>query len=261
MNELQTIELSILRDFDVFCQEHSLRYFLSEGTLLGALRHQGFIPWDDDVDVMMPRQDYERFLELAPQGMDMSRYQIQHASTIDNYWSPFAKLRLLQHDNSYVQAHIAHLTDANGPLLDIFPLDSVPKPDSFVQRLNGQYCKFLRKILLLKLRSHKPDCLRTRVMMFVVPLYSVRGILSRLDRLFQRLNKETNQFLINWGSYYPAHKQTFLYSDVISDKLRLASFEGQQFPVPAQAEKVLRQIYGDYMTLPPESERGMKRHF
>ena len=261
MNKLQTIELSILRDFDAFCKEHSLQYFLSEGTLLGALRHQGFIPWDDDIDVMMPREDYEKFLKIAPSKIDTDVYQLQHASTVENYWSPFAKLRLLKHDGAFMQDKIAHLTDANGPLLDIFPLDSVPRANSFAQRLNGLWIRLLRRLLALKLKTHKPTTHKQRILSLLTPFFSVRGILGRLDHSFKRFNKPSNQYVVNWGSYYLASKETFAREYVFSETPRLESFEGELFPVPFHAEKVLSKIYGDYMTLPSQEERDRKLHF
>ena len=80
IHALQDIELEILLDVDRFCRENGITYFLGEGTLLGAIRHHGFIPWDDDVDVIMKRADYERFLQLAPEGLG-KQYEVQHPTT------------------------------------------------------------------------------------------------------------------------------------------------------------------------------------
>jgi len=261
MNELQAIEFSILKDLDAFCRKHKISYFLAEGTLLGAIRHHGFIPWDDDIDVMMPRADYEKFLQIASQEIDSEAYQVQHASTVKNYWSPFIKLRLLKHSGLYSQAHIAHLTEANGPVLDIFPLDSVPHSSSLAQRFNGYYIVFLRKLLLLKLKAHKPKCVRTRLIAFLSPFYSVTGIHQRLDRAYRRFERANNQYLTNWGSYYPAHRETFHIDSLFSDEVRYAPFEGEQFPIPIRAEEVLEKIYGDYMTPPDLDSQVNKRHF
>jgi len=256
LNELQLVVYRILETYDAICREYDLRYFLTEGTLLGAIRHQGFIPWDDDIDIMMPREDYEKFLKIAPQNLDTDLYQIQHSSTVENYWSPFIKLRLLKHDGSYVQARIAHLTDANGPLIDIFPLDSVPRAKSFAQSLNGFYVKFLRRALAVKLNAHRIKSYKQRIIKWASYFFSVRGLHKRLDRSFQRFNKSTNEYVVNWGSYYPAWKETFPKSDVLSEVPRLAPFEEGSFPVPVQAERVLTSIYGDYMVIPKEPGKG-----
>jgi len=256
MHELQIVELSILKAYDALCHKYNLRYFLTEGTLLGAIRHQGFIPWDDDVDVMMPRGDYEKFLKLAPRELDPNLFQIQHHSTIENYWSPFTKMRLLKHDGRYVQARIAHLTDANGPLIDVFPLDSVPHAKSRAQSLNGTYIKFLRRLLELKLKVHRAENYKQCLILLAAPFYTIQSLLRRLDCSFQRFNDPANKYVINWGSYYPAWKETFSKDDVLSEAPRLAFFEGELFPVPIQAEKVLAQIYGDYLTPSVERKRG-----
>ena len=148
LRKLQLIELDILKEVDRICKKHHIIYYMAEGSLLGTIRHHGFIPWDDDLDIMMLRKDYDKFLELAPHEIG-KEYEIQHSSTIKNYWSPFIKVRYL--DNSeFAQKHIAHLTEHNGPLLDIFPVDNVPKVDSLGQHLQAIKIKSDRGMLGLK---------------------------------------------------------------------------------------------------------------
>ena len=135
LRKLQHVELDILKEVVRICKKNKITFYMAEGSLLGAMRHQGFIPWDDDLDIAMLRSDYEKFLKIAPKEIS-KKYEIQHQTTIKNYWSPFIKVRHL--DNSkYAQKHIAHLTNHNGPLLDIFPIDNVPKENNLKQYIQA----------------------------------------------------------------------------------------------------------------------------
>ena len=136
LRKLQLIELGILKEVDRICKKYHITYYMAEGSLLGAMRHNGFIPWDDDLDIAMLRKDYERFLQVAPKEISKD-YEIQHSTTIAKYWSPFIKVRYLD-NREFAQTHIAHLTDHNGPLLDIFPIDNVPRMDSFRQKIQAK---------------------------------------------------------------------------------------------------------------------------
>ena len=99
LKELQRQELAILLDVQAACNELGIEFFLGEGTLLGAVRHQGFIPWDDDVDLLMKRSEYDRFLRLAPPLL-APKYKVQHSTTVANYWSPVMKVRLVEGDEA-----------------------------------------------------------------------------------------------------------------------------------------------------------------
>jgi hypothetical protein len=166
VRELQLLELSVLKEVDRICREQGFTYYLGEGTLLGAVRHGGFIPWDDDIDILMPREDYERFLRLAP-GLIGDDFEVQHWTTIPRYWSAFAKVRL-RDTSLFYQPPIAHLTDNNGPYIDIFPLDSVPKLRSAAQDRQKRLMTKYRKSLSYKRGDTRPKTRRTKL----IRLYS-----------------------------------------------------------------------------------------
>jgi|BioPla2DNA2_1021312.scaffolds.fasta_scaffold56926_2 lipopolysaccharide cholinephosphotransferase len=255
ISDLQQIELNILLDIDQFCKKHNITYYLGEGTLLGAIRHQGFIPWDDDIDILMKREDYEKFLKLAPSKMDAD-YEIQHSTTIKNYWSPFIKVRYLG-KSLYKQQHIKHLTNHNGPCVDIFPLDYVPKQYSRAQYYQSLKIKFLRRTLSLKLGLTKKRSIKNSIMKFIGSFLCVKYIHNKLDKTFKKY--KTGKYIANLGSYYSIKKQTFP-SDYY-DLPRYVSFEGNSLPIPNKAETILSSIYGDYMQLPPEEKRVIKHHY
>lgn len=257
LRELQLIELDILKEVDRICKKNKITYYMAEGSLLGAMRHQGFIPWDDDLDIAMLRSDYEKFLKIAPKEIS-KKYEIQHQTTIKNYWSPFIKVRYL--DNSkYAQKHIAHLTNHNGPLLDIFPIDNVPKENNLKQYIQAFKIKLYRGMLGLKL-YRKPKNLKTYIVWFLAKFYTIKNLHQKLDKTFKKYNNENNPYLVNLASYYNYKKQTFL-KDFYGTP-RYVKFEDIMVPVPKEAEKILTKIYGeDYTNIPPIEKRITKHHF
>lgn len=254
---LQLIELDILKEVDRICKKNHITYYMAEGSLLGTIRHHGFIPWDDDLDIMMLRKDYEKFLEVAPKEIN-DKYEIQHASTIKKYWSPFIKVRYLN-NNEFAQKHIAHLTDHNGPLLDIFPVDNVPEIDSFGQHLQAIKIKLYRGMLGLKL-YRKPKKIKSWIVWFLSHFYSVKKLHKNLDKTFKKYNNKNNKYLVNLASYYNYRKQTFPLK--YYGKPKYVKFENMKVPVPKEADKILAKIYGNnYMDIPPLEKRVTKHHF
>ncbi len=257
MSQLHNIELSILKEIDKICKKHKINYYLGEGSMLGAIRHHGFIPWDDDIDLLMKRNDYEKFLKIAPKEISKN-YEIQHSSLIDNYWSPFIKVRYLKKCN-FKQKHIEHLTDHNGPLIDIFPLDNVPKKNSLKQFMQAFTIKLNRGMLSYKLRLRQPKKIKGYIVKFLSNFVSVNRIHKTLNKTFIKYNNKNNKYIVNLGSYYSYKKQT--HPKNWYGKPRIVSFEKNKYPIPKEAEKILSSVYGNYMELPPKNKRIIKHHF
>lgn len=259
LEKLKQIELDILKEFVFVCQKLNLTYFVIGGTLLGTVRHKGFIPWDDDIDVGMPRKDYEIFLQKA-QELLPACYFLQTHQTDSEYPLNFAKIR--NSNTTFIESSVANRNMNHGVYIDVFPLDFYP--DS---RLKQLWFDIRWKLLHFRMRSEFIIPKGYKAPLFKKMLQSVLMKLAKLiypsatkviERREKLMNLYTNTSLVAnfcgaWGKreIVPA----FWYGDG-----RILPFENLTVRVPKQAEKWLTQVYGNYMKLPPQ-EKQMAHHY
>ncbi len=259
---IRKIQLEILLEVDRICKKHHIPYQLFAGTLLGAVRHKGFIPWDDDLDICMLRKDYERFIEVCKQELE-TKFFLQTCYTEKDWYSQFAKVR--RNNSSFVQYIYLELDIHYGIFIDIFPLDNV-KPNTVrgtIQRwATGKfykYCKTRTKYRLMRARR------RIRYYNYFfhyalkpLPKKVMRYLHKKTLTMFNGKETEYVTHLTNTSSleFYSKHliKREDFY-DMIEGE-----FEGYKVPIPRSYDKVLTQLYGDYMELPPKSRR-IPHHF
>lgn len=256
VRRLQMIELEILKEVDRVCKENNIRYYLGEGTLLGAIRHQGFIPWDDDVDIVMPREDLNRFKEICDRELD-PKYKFQYFHNVESYWVQSPKVRLLD-VSEFSQPALKKYTEDIGPYIDIFPLDYAP--DSLEElRKQDRYIKTYRRILFLKTEFSTPKNLKQEFLKFYSSIFSVKAIHKKITKKAIKYNQGSRKQLCNFGSYYDIEKETFpveTFGEPVYVK-----FEDYEFPVPCDYKYVLEKTYGDYMTPPPIEKQVAKHSF
>lgn len=251
LKKVQETELSILKDVAAFCEEKNINYCITSGTLLGAVRHEGFIPWDDDIDISMPREDYEKFISYADDFLD--GYEI--VSTKLNNQYPIAIAKVRKYGTTMKEPSMAHLDINHGIWIDVFPLDKVKN----IENLGKRSYKFnlLTTVINYKLGVSVPNKLTTKI--FCI-LLSVLGV-SKLDKLRTKImtsEEDTDaEFYTSFASNLGP--QRLLFNKNIYFPLRKIKFEDEEFFAPAESEKWLESAYGDYMTLPPENER-VNRH-
>ena len=255
LDRLKQRELEVLKVVREICKKYNLEYYLVGGTLLGAVRHQGFIPWDDDIDIAMFRKDYDRFQQIAQQELG-DKYFLQTNQT-DQWHGPFMKIRI----NGTLFQDIDTLENAKyhkGVFIDIFPLDNVLNPDGIEFKIRHRIIRILSRLLYRKCSSGLMVKSRIKYWIgLVLPyLFSKSFMIRWRHRLMIKDILENTEYVTSFGSGFTALKQLFR-RDVYHPATEL-EFENETFCVPGQYDFVLRQLYGDYMKLPPENERVPK---
>lgn len=268
-NKLHQSLLKLLLEFDRVCRLAEIPYQLGAGTLLGAVRHRGFVPWDDDIDVCMLRSDYEKLLKVAGQHLAPGFF-LQHQGTEPKYPHLFAKLRL--NDTEFITPEYQTLGIHQGIYIDIFPFDEV-KTDGLFGRLHFgvTHYVFIAGRTLLASRSRPLGINRS---LFVRKLFQISHLLLRcigqqqLDKLavwlatiyFREQETSTSSApqyvtcLVSGGS---SRAKQLLRVRTFKDFIHTidAEFCGYQFLIPSNFDEVLTKLYGDYQQLPPVDQR------
>ncbi len=257
---LQALTLETLLLTQKFLEEHDLTFFLGEGTMLGAARHHGFIPWDDDVDILMPRDDYDRLVELAVQGKVPAALNFDALENNDKHWVLGAKMQLVR-QTDYIQEKVKPLSKCYGPYVDIFPLDYWPKPFGFKLRLSDMCVKLSRRMLFMKTGYSKATKKKFHrmVLRIVCKFVSNRQIENFAIRNMKRFKDKKRKYLVNVCSYYPFYKEVFPIS--CFKETIMIDFEGHPMPLPKEYDYVLKTIYGArYDSIPPYTVTNMRKH-
>lgn len=249
-NEHQKLLLSMLKDLDAVCRKNGIRYQLFSGTALGAVRHHGFIPWDDDLDVVMLRADYERFLACAEQELDGDKYFVQREFSA--HWPmQFSKLR--RNGTACMEKFRPRDPEMHqGVYLDIFPCDDAAK-SPLVRRL--QY--LASRIVVAKClyaRGYETNSLLKKCFMQLCRLLPLSPF-----RRFCVKRRPTSGMVHTFfgaGSKY----QKNIYERAWFEQSILLPFEDGRFPVSAHCDALLTKLYGDYHRIPSEQERKVKEH-
>ena len=253
--ELKNIELDLLRFFRDFCEENQLTYYLAFGTLIGAVRHKGFIPWDDDVDVLMPRKDYEKLqnLTIAYQWPDCRFLSYKSEPRYGYPWMKLAskkvELRPSRFNNGFLY----------GPSMDIFALDDIEGDREAALQKAGE----IKKSFFLDMRKRqffanvgKGSELNKLVRKHYYKLIGSK--IGAVSRVIEAHDKKIEKICTPDAKY-----SLFVYDTVDSiwekewfgEKTVYLEFEGELFRVPENYDKVLSETYGDYMKLPPVEDR------
>ena len=261
LRNVQCACLEILKKFREVCEKNHLRYYLAYGTLLGAKRHAGFIPWDDDIDVWMPRPDMERFLETCQE--QMAPYTINFY-TIDN--DAFIRYRsqpCIEDHARRVGINIGGTIHAGYIWIDIMPLDGMPDSAS-ARKIQCRLFRFWYMIIGFSRSSItgafnpaskkglKKFGMLLNDKLKIGKLFPIIKCLDAFEKLRKKYSFEDSRYIVGTTTTY-TDKGVFLKKWF--EGKRLMEYEGELFSVPSQTEKVLKRVYGDYMKLPPEESR------
>lgn len=252
IKDAQKIMLDILIEFDRICKENNLRYFLDWGTLLGAARHKGFIPWDDDLDVSMPRKDFEKFRLIAKENLD-KKYFLQTPETDKHYKYYYIPMKLRFNDSRYIEKVESGEEKFNqGIYIDVFPLDYLPKG-----RINYKiqcFYKYIMERANMINEGFSGVSLKRKVIYPLVYFFvKVLNINSRkkIEKFFvEKCKRYDDKY---WSGIDLYLKQEYKKEDLFP--LKEIVFENNTFSSPNNFDAVLTKMYGDYNTLPPMNER------
>lgn len=259
LKELQNEELKILKDVHQFCANNNIRYSLYGGTQIGAMRHKGFIPWDDDIDIIMPRRDYIRFCKE----FESDKYELACVENRKEYMLGFA--RVYDCKTTKMVSQLPWISKEAGVWIDVFPADGMPDDEIRISRLYKKVIR-IRKILLIS-RGACADfssipSLNGKLRLLVKKIITLNGRIAKnlammLNKTMQSYDFETSPYWASLsnvrGLYEKKHhlKSTF-------QTCELVDFEDMQAYIMNGTDTVLRDRYNDYMKLPPEKERVPK---
>ncbi len=262
INKLQAIELEMLQEFIKVCDILGVTYYASNGTLLGTIRHKGFIPWDDDIDVSLFRHDYEKFIKEAngylPPNYRVMTYKDSEDDTV--YTARVVKL-----DTKLINrvSNVAHEENA---WIDLWALDGMPR-NKVVNRFHRVHLMVNRFFVQISkydelIHQHRPDrpWYERMIMRFCEGTHFGSGIdtkkaKARVERMMMKYDPRTSRYAINFWSPYKFREE--MPSEWYG-KGSMMPFESIMIRVPDEPTKILERLYGDYMKLPPEEQRNIQ---
>ncbi len=264
LTQVQQIELDMYKIVADICRSHDIKFYALGGTLLGAVRHQGFIPWDDDIDIAIPRPDYDRFLQIAKQELPSNYVAKTYLDERDESHPMF--ICSIKDTDTIVELNHASKTERTSVWFDVFPLDPMP---------SNSFRRTIHKYRLLYER------MKIQFSMYEENVHQHRENRPLYERMLMRF-REITKFGSNWNTYdlmchiektlraYDYDKEDYVVNmfgaykfNEMFPKCWLGEgvelpFEDTTIPCGVEYDKILTQMYGDYMTLPPEDKRSLQ---
>jgi lipopolysaccharide cholinephosphotransferase len=257
LEEIKKIELEILCYFADFCEKNSLRYYLAGGTLLGAIRHQGFIPWDDDIDVIMPRPDYMRFISLFKLHEEKVIYKIFSPYDSNNVY-PYTKI--FDSRTIIYEKYIDSKKKASyGVFIDVFPIDGLPNNDGEIN-IYFLFQKILSKLLWI-LNTGEINIKKKDLKIRGLPFREIicRILIRIIDKFAMRYDFDKARLIA--VSVISTHGKREIIEKAKYITPIKVNFEGKLFNAPQGYNLYLRNLYGNYMRLPPIEDRKSNHSF
>lgn len=257
LRKAQLLLLKILKEFHRICVENDIKYFLSDGTLIGAVRHNGFVPWDDDLDIGMLREEYEKFCKMAPEKLG-EEFFFQTIDTDSGYGFQFGKVILRR--TKWIDPVSIHSKKAYGGIyMDVFPYDKICR-NKMEQKFHYLKYRFVDGVIFMKQdytyngRLTFAQKIKRGIKLIAAAVIPLEQFLRWRERICRRYEICGTEALVTkyGGNFYRNQNELKVFTD-----LQLHRFEDGMFYVPRDYHSVLGNLYGDYMALPPvEKRRG-----
>lgn len=254
LEHLQSVLLSIMKDLDAMCQKHGIQYYLLGGTAIGAIRHHGFIPWDDDLDIIMDNDNYQRFISICKEDLDPRKYALQEG--LKDWPVYFSKVRLL---GTVFKETVEYTKDPRfqGIYIDVFKMDNVSSNRivAWWQYLCGKY--YLCYQLLSRSDIPPTFSFGKRIAMALSFPLKIKAVRQFVQRQVEQFNGKPSEYL---GFFYGRTRlrTSIVRKDIFGSPVRVP-FEDTMLPVAEHYHEYLTQMFGDYMT-PPPVEKQMSLH-
>lgn len=250
LRKLQMTELELLEEVDRICRKSGISYCIIAGTLLGAVRHGGFIPWDDDADVALMRPEYEKFRKVCQTELDTSRFYFQDQENTLGYRWGYGKLR--KKGTVFMRENQEHMPYAQGIFIDIFPLDNTPE-NYAIRCVHNFECFVYRKFFWSEVGRKAEKRLWLRGLYQVMSLVPERMLKKQFNRFIARSNRKKSRWVR--VLLFPTPNHAYGYQREWYEEKEEIIFEGKRFYGIREYDEYLRFKFGDYRKLPPVRER------
>lgn len=250
LRAVQLIELEMLVEVDRICKKHKIHYNIIAGTLLGAVRHGGYIPWDDDADVAMLRPEYEKFRRACKAELDTDRFYFQDHRNTEGYRWGYGKLR--RKDTLFLREHQEHMPYEQGVFIDIFPLDGVPD-NYFLRSIQNLECFCVRKLLWARVGKIAEKNFWKRQLYALLDKIPEQDIFRHYREMVRRANRRKTRMVRILT--FPTPNDEWGYYRCWYENSADTEFEGIIFQGIKDYDSYLSFKFGDYMELPPMEER------
>lgn len=247
LRELRAIQVDMLLEVKRICNKHRIKYSLIGGSLLGAIRHKGYIPWDDDADVALLREDYEKFRIICEKELDKEKYYFQDDRNTEGYRWGYGKLR--RKNTLFMRENQRHLKFGQEVFIDIFPLDYAPD-SMLLRKIHAFHCFCIRKVLWSPAGMiAEKNVIKRRIYKYLSHI--PKNVIYKHYYNYINHMKKSNNVRLN---LFPTIKP-YGFPIIFFEKLIDVEFEGEIFSGSQYYDRYLRMKFGDYMKLPPKKER------
>ena len=249
--KIQKLEIEIIKEIDRIAKKYNINYFLIAGSLIGCIRNGGFIPWDDDLDISMPRKDYEKFIEVCKYELN-DRFILDSRENNIYYYRLAAKVRIK--NTKYIQDDLINYKGNQGIWVDILPLDDAKNKNNFDLKIQSAVKSLIEVTIEKKVGvdiSNKS--IWKKIVVFIFSIFSIKKLNNLQKKIMTKNNNKNYEYFVNLSSRYGYKKYIYKKSDWLPTKNK--KFENINLPVPNNYDLILKGVYGNYMKIPPKEKQ------